>query len=174
VRRGLTSSAIALAVLLAAGGAACSGSPAAAPPPSPSTATPGATPPSPAASVSPRAMKTVCMDLDRLGTVLPPILDRLSGRTETKGQYGKDQVRLNRLSQALYDHASVFTSGTDPHEVFATANNLSVDVNKLLYGYFMFVSPDQVQPRDVTAVRTDLADIHQRIASGSLPCESAG
>jgi hypothetical protein len=118
-------------------------------------------------------METVCRDLDRLGTVLPPILDRLGDKTETKSRYGEDQVLLNRLSQSLYDHASVFAEGTDPHEVFATANNLSVDVNKLLYGYFMFVSPDQVQPQDVAAVRTDLGDIHQRIASGSLPCGSA-
>jgi hypothetical protein len=124
------------------------------------------------ATPSPSAMAMVCGDFSEIDSVVPPILDRLANGRESTPQYTKDEVVIDELSQRLYADASAFADMPPASRVFELSNRLSVDLNHLVYGYFMFVSPDQVAPADIPPVRADLAAIRDAITAGEFACPS--
>ena len=115
------------------------------------------------------AASKVCDDVARVRLVTPAILDRLASGTESVAQYTGDLPVIDAASQALYTDASAFAYQQGSH-IFEHSNTLSIHLNNLIYGYFMFTEPAQVSADDVRAVRDDLARIDATLASGGISC----
>ena len=127
-------------------------------------------PPSPG-TPPPSAMAKVCQDYADIKSAMPPILDRLANGAESSGQYMQDELVIDGLSQRLYADASAFARVAGSR-VFELSNRLSVDLNHLVYGYFMFTDPSQVDASDVAHVGADLAAIDEAMAAGEFTCAS--
>jgi hypothetical protein len=115
------------------------------------------------------AIGSLCRDLAAIRKRLPAILTRLSTGQESKQRYGEDQIVIDALSQQLYADASVFAlAGRE--DVFELANRLSSHLNRLVYGYFMYEDPSQIDPSVVPLVHQDLDDVSSELGAGLLPC----
>ena len=115
------------------------------------------------------AIGSLCGDFAAIRKRLPDILSRLSTGQESKRHYSKDQIVIDGLSQQLYADASEFAlAGRE--DVFELANRLSSHLNRLVYGYFMYEVPSQIDPSAVPLVHQDLDDVRSQLVAGLLPC----
>jgi hypothetical protein len=115
------------------------------------------------------AIGSLCRDFDTIQKRLPPILARLSTGQESKQRYSEDQIAIDGLSQQLYADAGDFAlAGRE--DVFELANRLSSHLNRLVYGYFMYEDPSQIEPSVVPLVRQDLDTVSSQLDAGLLPC----
>jgi hypothetical protein len=115
------------------------------------------------------AVAALCGDFAKIQSRLPPLLARLSSDQESKPRYQRDQVVIAELTQSLYADASSFALAGQ-EDVFELANRLSAHLNRLVYGYFMYEVPSQIEPAVIPLVRQDLDDVSSQLNAGLLRC----